>query len=135
MDLFDLGLKVHCVADIRKNGQNPSLLAALAAREAELTRARARIDFLRGQGRESAGLTAMAEVFSPEAPSQTAPRTAPTPSDLAAVELDGLQPNSRLQREVEEALAAEFPWHLIGIVGGIPGLGLLSLGLLALVLV
>jgi sarcosine oxidase, subunit alpha len=32
VDLFDLGLKVHCVADIREDGQNPALMLALAER-------------------------------------------------------------------------------------------------------
>ncbi len=109
------------------------LQAALASRDAELVRARERISFLRGQGRASAGLTAMAQVFELEeaAPVAQEPKSI-VPPDLA---LGGLQVNSELQREVEEALAAEFPWHLIAIVGGIAGLGLLSLGLLALVLV
>jgi sarcosine oxidase subunit alpha len=33
MDLFDLGLKINCVADIREDGQNPGLLLALAERK------------------------------------------------------------------------------------------------------
>jgi sarcosine oxidase subunit alpha len=33
VDLFDLGLKVHCVADIREDGHNPELLLALAERK------------------------------------------------------------------------------------------------------
>jgi sarcosine oxidase subunit alpha len=32
VDLFDLGLKITCVADIREDGQNPELLLALAQR-------------------------------------------------------------------------------------------------------
>ncbi len=32
VDLFDLGLKIACVADIREDGQNPELLLALAER-------------------------------------------------------------------------------------------------------
>jgi sarcosine oxidase subunit alpha len=32
IDLFDLGLKIHCVADIREDGQNPELMLALAER-------------------------------------------------------------------------------------------------------
>jgi len=32
VDLFDLGLKIACVADIREDGQNPDLLLALAER-------------------------------------------------------------------------------------------------------
>ncbi|BBO78723.1 aminomethyltransferase [Desulfosarcina widdelii] len=32
VDLFDLGLKIACVADIREDGQNPELLVALAER-------------------------------------------------------------------------------------------------------
>jgi sarcosine oxidase, subunit alpha len=32
VDLFDLGLKIGCVADIREDGQNPDLLMALAER-------------------------------------------------------------------------------------------------------
>lgn len=32
VDLFDLGVKIHCIADIREDGQNPALLAALAER-------------------------------------------------------------------------------------------------------
>ena len=32
IDLFDLGLKIGCVADIREDGQNPDLLMALADR-------------------------------------------------------------------------------------------------------
>jgi len=33
VDLFDLGLKIHCVADAREDGQNPELLLALAERQ------------------------------------------------------------------------------------------------------
>ena len=33
VDLFDLGLRIHCVADIREDGQNSSLLAALVDRK------------------------------------------------------------------------------------------------------
>ena len=33
VDLFDLGLKINCVADIREDGQDPDLLQALAERE------------------------------------------------------------------------------------------------------
>jgi sarcosine oxidase subunit alpha len=33
VDLFDLGLKINCVADIREDGQNPELLLALAERK------------------------------------------------------------------------------------------------------
>jgi sarcosine oxidase subunit alpha len=33
VDLFDLGLKIQCVADIREDGQNPVLLLALAERK------------------------------------------------------------------------------------------------------
>ena len=33
VDLFDLGLKINCVADIREDGQNPELLLALTERE------------------------------------------------------------------------------------------------------
>ncbi|MGD9215488.1 MAG: 2Fe-2S iron-sulfur cluster-binding protein [Desulfobacteraceae bacterium] len=33
IDLFDLGLKINCVADIREDGQNPELLLALAQRK------------------------------------------------------------------------------------------------------
>jgi len=33
VDLFDLGLKIACVADIREDGQNPELLLALAERK------------------------------------------------------------------------------------------------------
>ena len=33
IDLFDLGLKINCVADIREDGQNPELLLALAERK------------------------------------------------------------------------------------------------------
>ncbi|WP_419661640.1 SoxA:sarcosine oxidase, subunit alpha [Desulfosarcina variabilis str. Montpellier] len=33
VDLFDLGLKIHCVADAREDGQNPQLLLALAERQ------------------------------------------------------------------------------------------------------
>jgi len=32
LDLFDLGLKIPCIADIREDGQNPQLLKALAER-------------------------------------------------------------------------------------------------------
>ena len=32
IDLFDLGLKINCVADIREDGQNPELMLALAER-------------------------------------------------------------------------------------------------------
>jgi sarcosine oxidase subunit alpha len=32
-DLFDLGLKINCVADIREDGQDPALLLALAERK------------------------------------------------------------------------------------------------------
>ncbi len=32
-DLFDLGLKINCVADIREDGQNPELMLALAERK------------------------------------------------------------------------------------------------------
>ena len=32
VDLFDLGLKINCVADIREDGQDPALLLALAER-------------------------------------------------------------------------------------------------------
>ncbi len=33
VDLFDLGLKINCVADIREDGQNPELMLALAERK------------------------------------------------------------------------------------------------------
>jgi len=33
IDLFDLGLKINCVADIREDGQNPELMLALAERK------------------------------------------------------------------------------------------------------
>ena len=33
VDLFDLGLKINCVADIREDGQNPELMLALAERQ------------------------------------------------------------------------------------------------------
>jgi sarcosine oxidase subunit alpha len=33
IDLFDLGLKINCVADIREDGQNPELMQALAERK------------------------------------------------------------------------------------------------------
>ena len=33
VDLFDLGLRIACVADIREDGQNPELLLALAERK------------------------------------------------------------------------------------------------------
>ncbi len=33
VDLFDLGLKINCVADIREDGQDPELLLALAERK------------------------------------------------------------------------------------------------------
>ena len=33
VDLFDLGLKINCVADIREDGQSPELLLALAERK------------------------------------------------------------------------------------------------------
>jgi len=33
VDLFDLGLKINCVADIREDGQNPELMIALAERK------------------------------------------------------------------------------------------------------
>ncbi|MGD9332463.1 MAG: 2Fe-2S iron-sulfur cluster-binding protein, partial [Desulfobacterales bacterium] len=33
VDLFDLGLKINCLADIREDGQNPEILQALAARQ------------------------------------------------------------------------------------------------------
>ncbi|NNL77823.1 MAG: FAD-dependent oxidoreductase [Desulfobacterales bacterium] len=39
LDLFDLGLKISCIADIREDGQNPGLVAGLAAKK---------IPFLRG---------------------------------------------------------------------------------------
>ena len=32
LDLFDLGLKVACVADIREDGQDPGLMEGLAER-------------------------------------------------------------------------------------------------------
>ena len=33
VDLFDLGLKINCVADIREDGQNPELMLAMAERK------------------------------------------------------------------------------------------------------
>jgi sarcosine oxidase, subunit alpha len=36
IDLFDLGLKINCVADIREDGQNPELLLGLAERKIPL---------------------------------------------------------------------------------------------------
>ena len=36
VDLFDLGVKINCVADIREDGQNPQLLLALAERKIPL---------------------------------------------------------------------------------------------------
>jgi sarcosine oxidase subunit alpha len=33
IDLFDLGLKINCLADIREDGQNPDLMLALAQRK------------------------------------------------------------------------------------------------------
>ncbi len=36
VDLFDLGLKINCVADAREDGQNPELLLALAERKIPL---------------------------------------------------------------------------------------------------
>ncbi|PID40158.1 MAG: glycine cleavage T protein (aminomethyl transferase) [Proteobacteria bacterium] len=36
IDLFDLGLKISCVADIREDGQNPELLLALAERKIQV---------------------------------------------------------------------------------------------------
>ena len=36
VDLFDLGLKIRCVADIRQDGQDPGLLTALAERRIPL---------------------------------------------------------------------------------------------------
>ncbi len=33
IDLFDLGMKINCVADIREDGQNPELMLALAERK------------------------------------------------------------------------------------------------------
>jgi sarcosine oxidase subunit alpha len=38
VDLFDLGLKINCVADIREDGQNPELLLALAERKIPVLR-------------------------------------------------------------------------------------------------
>jgi len=112
------------------------LQAALASRDAELARARQRIEFLRGQSREAAGLSAMADAFAPEgAPIASVPRAPTQPEPESKLDLDGIQPNSRLQREVEAAFAAEFPWYLIGAIGGIAGVGLLLLGLIAMMLV
>ncbi len=116
-------------------GEEPGLAqlqAALATRDGELSRARARIAFLRGQGRESAGLTAMAEVFASEPPA--AAGSAQGLAGGASMAIDGIQVKSNLQREVEKALAAEYPWHLVGVVGGMAGLGLLTLGVLTLIL-
>lgn len=36
IDLFDLGLKITCVADIREDGQNPELMQALADRQIQV---------------------------------------------------------------------------------------------------
>ncbi len=36
VDLFDLGLKIKCVADVREDGQNPELLLALAERKIQV---------------------------------------------------------------------------------------------------
>ncbi len=38
VDLFDLGLKINCVADIREDGQAPDLMLALAERKIPLLR-------------------------------------------------------------------------------------------------
>lgn len=38
IDLFDLGLRIACVADIREDGQNPELLAQLAKRDLPVMR-------------------------------------------------------------------------------------------------
>ncbi len=110
------------------------LQAALVARDAELERARERIEFLRSLTRDTPAVTA--ELM----PKPVAPILAKSPKSKESIvqkediNVDLFQPNSALQREVEQALSLRFPWPLVAILGGMAGLGLLLIGVLALFL-
>jgi len=122
-------------------GANPSepapglaqLQSALAARDAELDRARERIDFLRSLTREAPVLTAEPAV-APGAAAVARPQSKEIVLPKEDINVDLFQMNSALQREVEAALSLRFPWPLIAILGGIAGFGLLLIGVLALFL-
>lgn len=109
------------------------LQSALVARDAELERARERIEFLRSLTREAQPPVAALPVHRPLGVSGRQQPKEPVVLK-EDINVDLFQMNSALQREVEEALSLRFPWPLIAVLGGIAGLGLLSVGLLALFL-
>ena len=107
------------------------LQSALAAREAELERARERIDFLRSLTREAQPPVGTV-VPSSASSGRTQSKEPVVPKEDINVDL--FQMNSALQREVEEALSLRFPWPLVAILGGMAGVGLLLIGVLVLFL-
>jgi nucleoprotein TPR len=112
------------------------LQSALAARDSELERARERIEFLRSLTREAPPVTVGlgSAPAAPANPLRAVRSGMVTPMVEPDTNVDVFQMNSALQREVERALSTRFPWPLFAILGAMAGLGLLSIGVMVLLL-
>lgn len=108
------------------------LAAVLRNREADLDRARERINFLRKLLVETVSEQheTQDEAPSPAGSMQAQVKHSETPVRVVTVDeidVSRYQANAELQREVEQSLALHSLWPLLAVVGGVAGLGFLAL--------